>query len=72
MAIKKALRGMTGGADLLKPKLNVGYVLAAIVSVAVLLMVWGGGKILFAKGKSVAEGLIPSAESVDYKAKLGL
>ena len=58
MAIKKALRGISGGADLLHPKLSVGYILAAVVAVAVLLMVWGGGKYVFAKGKSVAQGLL--------------
>ena len=72
MAIKKALRGMTGGADLLRPKLSLGYVVAAIVAVAVLLGVIAGGKYLYGKAGSVAQGLIPSAESVDYKAKLGI
>lgn len=72
MAIKKALRGMTGGADLLRPKLSLGYVVAAIVAVAVLLGVWAGGKMLYAKAGRLAQGLIPQAESVDYKAKLGI
>ena len=72
MAIKKALRGMTGGADLLRPKLSLGYVVAAIVAVAVLLGVWAGGKALYAFVGRKAQGLIPQAESVDYKAKLGI
>jgi len=73
MAIKKALRGVTGGADLLRPKLSLGYVVAAMVAVAVLLMVWGGGKYIFSKGKSVAQGLLPeSTGSGDLEAELGL
>jgi len=73
MAIKKALRGISGGADLLHPKLNVSYVLAAIVAVAVLLMVWGGGKLVFAKGKSVVQGVMPESTGAgDLEAELGL
>jgi len=72
MAIKKALRGMTGGADLLRPKLSLGYIVAAIVAVAVLLGVITGGKWLYAKAGKVAQGVIPQAENVDYKARLGI
>lgn len=63
---------MSGGANLLRPKLSLGYVVAAVVAVAVLLGVIAGGKWLYAKVGSVAQGVIPSAESVDFKAKLGI
>ena len=72
MAIKKALKGMTGGADLLRPKLSLGYIVAAVVAVAVLLGVLAGGKWLYAKTGKVVQGVIPQAESIDYKAKLGI
>jgi len=72
MAIKKALRSVTGGADLLHPKLSLGYVVAAIVAVAVLLGVWAGGKWLYAKSRKMTEGILPNAEKPDLRGKLGL
>lgn len=72
MAIKGALKGMTKGADLLHPKLNLGYVLAAIVAVAVLLGVWKGGGYLYGKVSKVTQGLIPTADAPDWEAKLGI
>lgn len=72
MAIKGALKGMTKGADLLHPKLNLGYVLAAIVAVAVLLGVWKGGGYLYGKVSKVSQGLIPTADAPDWEAKLGI
>jgi hypothetical protein len=72
MAIKGALKGMTKGADLLHPKLNLGYVLAAIVAVAVLLGVWKGGGYLYGKVSKVTQGLVPSADAPDWEAKLGI
>lgn len=72
MALKKALRGMTGGADLLRPKLSLGYILAAVVAVAVLILVVTGGKWLYAKSAKIGQGLIPKADMPDWEAKLGL
>ena len=72
MAIKKALKGITGGADLLKPKLSLGYIVAATVAVAVLILVVGLGKWTYAKTRKMTEGLIPNAEKPDLRAKLGL
>lgn len=72
MALKKALRGMTKGADLLRPKLSLGYIVAAIVAVAVLLGVWAAGKWLYAKTSKVTQGLIPKADMPDWEAKLRL
>jgi hypothetical protein len=70
--MKKYLSKVTGGADLLRPKLSIGYIVAAVVAVAVLLAVITGGKWLYAKAGRIAQGVIPSAENVDYKAKLGI
>ena len=70
--MKKYLGKLTGGADLLRPKLSVGYIIAAVVAVAVLLGVLAGGKWLYAKAGRISQGLIPSAENVDYKARLGI
>jgi len=70
--IKGALKGMTKGADLLHPKLNLGYVLAAIVAVAVLLGVWKGGGLLYSKVGKITQGLVPKAEAPDWEARLGI
>ena len=70
--MKKYLGKVTGGADLLRPKLSIGYIVAAVVAVAVLLGVIAGGKWLYARAGRLAQGLIPTAENVDYKAKLGI
>ena len=70
--IKGAVKGMAGGADLLHPKLSLGYVLAAIVAVAVLLGVWKGGGYLYGKVSKVTQGLVPSADAPDWEAKLGI
>lgn len=70
--MKKYINKVTGGADLLHPKLSVGYVVAACVAVMVLLGVIAGGKYLYARAGRLAQGLIPTAENVDYKTKLGI
>jgi hypothetical protein len=70
--VKGALKGMTKGADLLHPKLSLGYVLAAIVAVAVLLGVWKGGGYVYSKVSKVTQGLVPSADAPDWEAKLGI
>ena len=72
MSLRKAVGGMTKGADLLKPKLSVQYILAGIVAVAVLLLVLTGGKWLYAKGSGILQGLIPQAKMPDFRAKLGI
>ena len=72
MAIKKALRGISGGADLLRPKLSLGYIVAAVVAVAVLLGVIAGGRYLYAKAGKIGQGLMPKAEMPDWEAKLGI
>ena len=56
----------------MRPKLSIGYIVAAVVAVAVLLGVITGGKWLYAKAGTLAQGVIPSAENIDYKAKLGI
>ena len=70
--MKKYLGKVTGGANLLRPKLSVGYIIGAVVAVAVLLAVIAGGKWVYARAGRLAQGIIPSAENVDYKARLGI
>ena len=72
MAIMRKLKGVTKGADLLHPKLNLGYILAAIVAVAVLLGVWKGGGYLYGKVSKVTQGLVPTADAPDWEARLGI
>ena len=72
MTLRKSLEGMGKGADLLHPKLNLGYILAAVVAVAVLLLVLTGGKWLYAKAHGVAQGVLPSAKMPDFRAALGI
>ena len=70
--MKKYLGKLSGGADLLRPKLSIGWVLMGVFSVVALLAVIAGGKWVYARAGRLAQGVIPSAESIDYKAKLGI
>jgi len=72
MALRKAVSGITKGADLLHPKLSLSYILAAIVAVSVLILVFTGGKWLYAKAAKVGQGLIPQAKMPDFRAQLGI
>ena len=70
--MKKYLSKVTGGANLLRPKLSPGYIVAAMVAVMVLLIVITGGKWLAERANRLAQSIIPSAPNIDYKAKLGI
>ena len=70
--MKKYIGKISGEADLLHPKLSAKYIVLGVVGVAVLLGVIAGGKWLYARAGRLAQGLIPTAENVDYKAKLGI
>ena len=70
--MKKYLGKLSGEADLLHPKLSAKYIVLGVVGVAVLLGVIAGGKWLYAKAGRFAQGVIPSAENIDYKARLGI
>ena len=70
--MKKYLGKLSGGADLLRPKLSIGWVLMGVFSVVALLAVIAGGKWVYERAGRLAQGVIPSAENVDYKARLGI
>ena len=70
--MKKYLSGLKGGADLLHPKLSPMWIIMGVFSVVALLAILAGGKYVYAKIGRVAQGLIPAAENVDYKARLGI
>jgi len=72
MTVKKTLGGITRGADLLKPKPDLNYVIAAIVGVGVLMLVYKGGEILFDKFSMMGQSHNPYAPKPDYKAALGI
>lgn len=73
MALKKSLGKITGGANMMQPRLQLAWVIPAIFGVVAILIVIGAGKGVFAFGKKKVEGLIPgSANTPDLEAKLGL
>jgi hypothetical protein len=74
MAIKKTISNLGGGADLLRPQMNLTYIAAATVGIVVLLFVWKMGGLIFAKGTGFVESRIPGGKAVtiDYKEALGI
>ena len=72
MAVKKTLSGITRGADLLKPKPDLDYIIAAIIGVGVLMLVYKGAEIVFDKFTMVGQSYNPYAPKRDYKAALGI
>jgi hypothetical protein len=72
MVIKRTISGITKGADLLKPKPNVEYVVAAIVGVGVLMLVYKGAEMAFAKFSSMGQSYNPYAPKPDYATALGI
>jgi hypothetical protein len=72
MVVKKSLSNITRGADLLKPKPDLQYIMAAIVGVGVLMLVYKGGIILFDKFSMMGQSYNPYAPKPDYKAALGI
>jgi hypothetical protein len=72
MVIKRTISGITKGADLLKPKPNLEYVVAAVVGVGVLMLVYKGGQILFDRFSAMGQSYNPYAPKPDYAAALGI
>ena len=72
MVVKKTISSITRGADLLKPKPDLQYVMAAIVGVGVLMLVYKGGQILFDKFTLMGQSYNPYAPKPDYNAALGI
>ena len=72
MAINKTLSSITRGADLMKPKPDLQYVVAAIIGVGILMLVYKGGEIIFDKFTMMGQSYNPYAPKPDYKAALGI
>ena len=72
MVVNKTLSNITRGADLLKPKPDLNYVVAAIVGVVVLMLVYKGAQIGFDKFAMMGQSYNPYAPKPDYKAALGI
>jgi hypothetical protein len=72
MVVKRTISSITRGADLLKPKPDLQYVVAAIVGVGVLMLVYKGGQIVFDKFTMMGQSYNPYAAKPDYKDALGI
>jgi hypothetical protein len=72
MVVKKTLSNITRGADLLKPKPDLQYVVAAIVGVVVLMIVYKGAQMGFDRFAMMGQSYNPYAPKPDYKAALGI
>jgi hypothetical protein len=72
MVVKKTLSNITRGADLLKPKPDLQYVVAAIVGVVVLMIVYKGAQMGFDKFAMMGQSYNPYAPKPDYKDALGI
>jgi hypothetical protein len=72
MVVKKTLSNITRGADLLKPKPDLQYVVAAIVGVVVLMIVYRGAQMGFDKFAMMGQSYNPYAPKPDYKDALGI
>jgi hypothetical protein len=72
MVVKKTLSNITRGADLMKPKPDLQYVIAAVVGVTVIMLAYKGGQMLFDKFSMVGQSYNPNAPKPDYKAALGI
>jgi hypothetical protein len=72
MVVKKTLSNITRGADLLKPKPDLQYVVAAVVGVVVLMIVYKGAQMGFDKFAMMGQSYNPYAPKPDYKAALGI
>lgn len=72
MVVTKTLKSVTRGADLLKPKPTIEYVIAAIVGVGVLMLVYKGGQMAFDKFQMMGQSHNPYAPKPDYKDALGI
>ena len=72
MVVKRTLNNITKGADLLKPKPSLEYVMAAIVGVGVLMLVYKGAEMAVAKFSSMGQSYNPYAPKPDYAAALGI
>ena len=67
------LKRSGGKVDLTKVDLSLKGMLLLVVAVALVIAAVGGGKLVFAKGKSVVQGVMPESTGAgDLEAELGL
>jgi hypothetical protein len=72
MVVKQTLSNITRGADLLKPKPDVQYIIAAVIGVTVMMMAYKCGQIVFDRMSMVGQSYNPYAPKPDYKNALGI
>ena len=72
MVVKKTISNITRGADLLKPKPDLQYLIAAVIGVTVIMLAYKGGQMLFDKFSMVGQSYNPYAPKPDYKNALGI
>jgi len=72
MVVKRTLSNITRGADLLKPKPDLQYVMAAVVGVGVLMLVYKGAQMAFDRFTMIGQSYNPYAPKPDYKNALGI
>lgn len=72
MVVKQTLSNVTRGADLLKPKPDLQYIIAAVIGVTVMMMAYKGGQMVFDRMSMVGQSYNPYAPKPDYKNALGI
>jgi hypothetical protein len=72
MVVKKTISNITRGADLLKPKPDLQYIIAAVIGVTVIMMAYKGGQMLFDRMAMMGQSYNPYAPKPDYKDALGI
>ena len=73
MALKQSIKGAFKGADLTKPKLNLGFLVAGTFAVIAIFAVYELGKGGYGKGKNFVQELMPKqAGTVNLESRLGL
>lgn len=72
MVVKKTISSITRGADLLKPKPDIQYLVAAVIGVTVIMLAYKGGQMLFDRVSMLGQSYNPYAPKPDYKNALGI
>ena len=72
MVVKKTISSITRGADLLKPKPDIQYIIAAVIGVTVMMLAYKGGQMVFDRFSMLGQSYNPYAPKPDYKNALGI
>ena len=72
MVVKKTISNITRGADLLKPKPDIQYLIAAVIGVTVIMLAYKGGQMVFDRVSMLGQSYNPYAPKPDYKNALGI